>query len=126
MQHRLVPAEILFHFPLLQGPELVGLLAVELQAALESSHEVVSIVALEGEAKAVLAVFVGSGHGVLQTAGGVDHRNGAIAHGVHLAQAAGLTLGGHQIDVAAGVNPGSQTQIEGDLCSHLIRELQDP
>ena len=50
----------------------------------------------------------------------MDHGNGAITHGVHLAQAAGLGLGGHQVDVAAGVDPGSQTQIEHDLGGALL------
>ena len=81
------------------------------------------VVALEGEAQAALAIFVHGGHGVLQTAGGVDHRHGAVAHGVHLAEAAGFTLGGHKVDVTAGINPGGQAQIEGNLGSYPVREL---
>ena len=53
----------------------------------------------------------------------MNHRHGTVAHGVHLAQAAGLALGGHQVDVAGGVNPGSQTHIEGDLGGNLLGEL---
>ena len=38
-------------------------------------------------------------------------------------KAAGLRLGGHQIHIAAGVDPGGQRQVEGNLGRHLIREL---
>ena len=50
----------------------------------------------------------------------MDNGNGAVTHGVHLRQAAGLGLGGHQVDVAAGVDAGSQAQVEGDLSSALL------
>ena len=53
-----VPAEVGFHFLLLQGTESVPVVVVQIQAALDGSHEVVGIVALEGEAQAALAVFV--------------------------------------------------------------------
>ena len=103
-----VPAEVLLHFPLLQGTEAIAVAVVQIQAPLQGGEEIVGIVALEGEAQTALAVFIGGRHGILQAAGGVDHGNGAVTHGVHLAQAAGLGLGGHQVDVAAGVDPGGQ------------------
>ena len=96
---------------------------IQLQAPLQSVQEVVGVVALEGKAQAAFALFVHGRHGVLQTAGGVNHRHGAVAHGVHLAQAAGFTLGGHEVDVAAGINPGGKPQIEGNLGSYPVGEL---
>ena len=103
-----VPAEVHFHFLLLQGTESFIVVVVQIQCALDGCVEVVCVVALEGEAQTALAVLVAGRNGVLQTTGGVDNRNGAVTHGVHLAQAAGLGLGGHQIDVAAGVDAVSQ------------------
>jgi len=85
------------------------MLVIQLQAALDSAHKVVAVVALEGKAQAALAELVTGGDGVLQAAGGVDNGHGAVAHGVHLAETAGLALTGHQVDVAAGIDPGSKT-----------------
>ena len=93
---------------MLQGTEAVPVVPVQVQAALDGSQEIVGIVALEGKAQAAVAVFIGRGNGIPQAAGGVYHGDSAVAHGVHLAQAAGFALGGHQVDIAAGVDPGSK------------------
>ena len=100
------------------------MVVVQIQGADNGCEEVVGIVALEGEAQAALTVFITGRHGVLQAAGGVNHRHSAIAHGVHLAQAAGLALGGHQIDVCTGIHPSCQPQIEGDFRRYPVRELR--
>ena len=46
--------------------------------------------------------------GILQTTGLPDDGHRAVAHGDHLAQAAGLALGGHQEQVRAGVDGHGQ------------------
>ena len=64
-----VPAEIRLHVPLLQGAEGFPVMIVQAEAALQRREEIVGVVALEGEAQAALAVFVGGRNGVLQAAG---------------------------------------------------------
>ena len=60
-----IPAEILAHIPVLQRPEAIPVAVVQPQEALQRLQEIVGIVALEGEAQAVFAVFIHAGHGVL-------------------------------------------------------------
>ena len=50
-----VPAEVHFHLSLDQSIPVFGLLVVQIQSTLDSGHEVVGIVALEGEAQAALS-----------------------------------------------------------------------
>ena len=120
---RHIPAKVLGHIGVLQRPKALPVVPVQVDGAFDSRQEIIGIVALEGEAQAALAVLIAAGNGVLQAAGGMDHGHSAVAHGVHLAQAAGLGLAGHQIDVAAGINAGCQAQIEGDLRRHAVREF---
>ena len=61
---RHIPAEVGAHAPLLQPPEGVPVAVVQVQAALDRPLEIVAVVALEGEAQTLVAVFVGRGHGV--------------------------------------------------------------
>ena len=53
-----VPAEVGFHFLLLQGTESLVVVVVQVQRTLDGCVEVVGVVALEGEAQTALAVFV--------------------------------------------------------------------
>ena len=120
---RHIPAEILGHINGLQAAEAVTVEVVQPQAALDRPKEIVGIVALEGEAQAVFAVFVHTGNGVPQAAGGMHHGHCAVTHGVHLAQAAGLALRRHQVDIAAGIDAGGQGEAEGDLGRHTVGVL---
>ena len=56
-----IPAEVLLHIPLLQRPEGLGIFPVQMQATLDGSQEIVAVVALEGKAQAVFALFVYAG-----------------------------------------------------------------
>ena len=115
-----VPTEVLRHIPVLQLAEAFGVVLIKGKAALQCAQEIVSVVALEGEAKTTLTVIVHRGDGVSQSTGGMNHRDCTIAHGIHLAQSAGLGFGGHQVDVTAGIDSGGQTQIEGDFCGYPV------
>ena len=112
---RFVPAEVLLHIPQLQSAESGSVVFIQIKATLQRPQEIIGIVALECETKTAFALFVHRGNSIPQAAGGVNHRHRAVAHGVHLAQTARLTLGGHQVDVTAGIDPGGEGQIKGDL-----------
>ena len=62
----------------------------------------------EGEAVSGVPPGLAGLDGILQAAGLPDDGHGAVAHGDHLAQAAGLALGGHEEEVRAGVNGHGQ------------------
>ena len=81
---RLVPAEILFHIPLLQRLEGFPVIVVKIHTPLQRHPEIVRIVALEGEAKTALTLIVHTGHGIFQTTGCVHHRHSTVAHCIHL------------------------------------------
>ena len=98
-------------------------MVVQIQATLQCTQEVISVIALEGKAQTALTVCVHRGNSVFQAAGGMDNGDSTVTHGVHLAQPARLALGGHQVDVTAGVDPGRKLQIKGDLGSDFIREF---
>ena len=61
-----------------------------------------------GEGEAGVAEDAVGDDGVLEAAGLPDHGDGAVAHGDHLAQAAGLGQGGHEEDVGAAVDGGGE------------------
>ena len=118
-----VPAEVLLHLSLDQSLECFGLVLVQRDAALDSTHEIVGVVALEGEAQAAFAVLIHGRNGILQTTGGVNNGYRAVTHSVHLAQTTGLGLGGHQVHICACVDAGCQIQLEHDLCADLVGEF---
>ena len=62
----------------------------------------------EGETVSRIAPGLVGLHRVLQAAGLPDDGHCTVPHGDHLAQAAGLALGGHQEQVSAGVNGHGQ------------------
>ena len=71
-------------------------------------------VALPGEFLKIL-------HRILQAAGGMDHGDGPVLHGNHLAQAAGFVPGGHQEEIRPGIDPVGQILAEQNVHGHLVR-----
>ena len=61
-----------------------------------------------GKGEAGVAEDAVGDHGVLEAAGLPDHGDGTIAHGDHLAQAAGFGQGGHKEEVGAAVDGGGE------------------
>lgn len=101
---RLAPAEIQRHVPLYQRRPGAGLIPIERTGAVDRIQEILPIITLECETAAFAGHFIVGLHRIPQPTNTVDHRNGTIAHSDHLAKATRLTLGRHQIDVAATVN----------------------
>ena len=101
-----IPAEILAHTGFLQSLEIFGGIVVQVDGTGEGTVEIVGIVAFEGKAQTATTLIVCTGNGILKTAGGMNYRHGTVPHGVHLTEAARLALGGHHIDVTAGIDPG--------------------
>ena len=116
-----LPGEVRRHAPLLQGLPDILLVPVEVQRPLQHVQHVMGVVVQEGEAVAVPGVLVIGKHCVLKAAGLPDHRDGAIAHGQHLAEAAGLKAGGHQEDVRPRVHPVRQGAIHHKAGGHTAR-----
>ena len=65
----------------------------------------------KGEAVAGVSPGLVGLDGILQSAGLPDDGHGAVAHGDHLAEAAGLTLGRHQEQIGAGVDGHGQALV---------------
>ena len=82
-----------------------------MHGAADGVQHVVCVVVEEGEAVAVIRELVVGEHGVAQAAGLAHDRYGAVAHGDHLGEAAGLELAGHEEHVRAGVDAVRQLVI---------------
>ena len=52
--------------------------------------------------------------GIIQAAGGANHRNGAVPQAIDLVQPAGFVAAGHQEDVRPGLDAVRQTVVETD------------
>ncbi len=59
-------------------------------------------------ARAYTCTRIHLGYRVIQTAGGTNHGNRSIFHGIKLSQAAGFIAGGNQKHIGAGQNPSGQ------------------
>ena len=75
----------------------------------------------EGEAVALAGVAVVGMDGVLQTAGLADDRQGAVAQGDQLRQAAGLECGGHQEQIGSSVDLMGQLVVHAEAGGELMR-----
>ena len=75
---------------------------------LDGVKHVVGVVVGEGEAVALVGIYVEGLDAVPEAAGLPDDGDGPVAHGDHLAEAAGLELAGHEEHVRAGVDPVGQ------------------
>ena len=66
------------------------------QGIADDVKHVVGVKVRKGEAVALAVLLVVGEDGVPQAAGLPHHRQGAVAHGDHLRDAAGLKFGGHE------------------------------
>ena len=103
-----LPAEVAVHGPLAQPAKGLRIVLVQVHGLPDHIEHVAAGVVGEGEAVAGLPPGLIGLHRILQAAGLPDDGHRAIAHGDHLAQAAGLTLGGHQEQVRAGIDGHGQ------------------
>ena len=102
------PAEVAGHGPGPQAGEGVGIVLVQVHGLPDHIQHITAGVICKGKSVAGVPPRLVGGDGVLQPAGLPDDGHGAVAHGDHLAQAAGLTAGGHQEQVRAGVDGHGQ------------------
>ena len=112
------PAKVLAHG---LRDQLVPGIAVVPEQACRTEHGVAHLVAVKvtkREARALAGKLVIRDHRVLQTAGLANNRQGAVAHGDDLRQAAGLKLRRHQEHVGCGIHTLRQRRIELDACGH--------
>jgi hypothetical protein len=77
-------------------------------------EQVVGVVVGEGEAVALAGVLVVGADGVAQAAGFADERQGAVAHGGKLGEAAGFEEGGHEEEVGGGEDAAVGGVVEGE------------
>ena len=94
--------------------------AVELQGAGDGAEEVDGVVSAEDEADAGVGGWIDILDGVGEAAGGADDGDAAVAHGDELAEAAGFVAGGHEKDVAAGVDLAGQRVVEADGGGYVV------
>ena len=96
------PGEVLRHAASLYFTEHLFVTKIQLYRLLDGQIERLGLVVGEGEAVTDAVKVTVRPDGILQTAGLMDDGHRAVAHGHHLAEAAGLEAGGHQIHICAG------------------------
>src|SRR6266540_4606151 len=118
LRGRAAPGEIGPHAPPLNfGP--LPRLSVHPQRTVESISE-----RPRGEfveQKAIPVRVAGVADCVGEAAGTPGHRDGAVAHGDHLGQAAGLIAGRNQDHVGTGIDPSREEQIEAQAGGSAAR-----
>ena len=112
------PAKVLAHR---LRDQLVPSIAVVPEQACRAEHGVAHLVAVKvtkREARALAGKLVIRDHRVLQATGLANNRQGTVAHGDDLRQAAGLKLRRHQEHIGSGIHTLRQRRIELDACGH--------
>ena len=102
------PAEIAGHSPRPQPGEGVGIVLVEIHRLPDHIQHITAGVICKGKSVAGVPPGLVRADGVLQSAGLPDDGHGAVPHGDHLTQAAGLALGGHQKQIRACIDGHGQ------------------
>ncbi|GAF25103.1 SAM-dependent methyltransferases [Moorella thermoacetica Y72] len=120
MTGRSAPGEVGGHAPPHQFTPFFGFVAVDVQGAVDGIQEGLGLVITERKAVTHARILVQVFDGILQAAGCPDHRDGTIAQADHLPQAAGLEPGGHQEDIAPGVDMLGQDRVKADFHGHFI------
>src|SRR5260221_3733989 len=87
----------------------------------DSRKQVEGVVRLEREPIAAIGVGIELLHGIRQPASAVHDRDAAIAHRQHLADAARLEAGRHQVHVRAGIDTLADLRVKAEMDGHLTR-----
>lgn len=103
----LVPAKVPGHAVMLEAPPSALIVVIEVHRLPQHPHHVVGVDV--GKGKAVVPKYPVGDHRILESSGLPDHRYGAVPHGDHLGEAAGLGDGGHEEQIRAAVNGGAES-----------------
>ena len=117
------PAEIAGHGPLTQAAKGLRIVLIQVYGFPDDIEHVTAGVIAEGEAVAGIPPGLIGLNGILQAAGLPDNGDGAVAHGDHLAQAAGLALGRHEEQIRTGVDGHGQGFVIVQTDGHTARIL---
>ena len=112
------PAKVLAHG---LRDQLVPGIAVVPEQTRRAEYRIAHLVAVKvakREARALAGKLVVRLHGILQTTGFANNRQGAVAHGDDLRQAAGFKLRRHQEHVGGSIHALRQRRIELDARGH--------
>ena len=100
----LIPREILLHAAYAQAVEHLLVAEIELDGFRNRQIQILRLIIRKGEAVADAVKILVRAHGVLQAAGFVHNRHGAVTHRHHLRQAARLKPRRHQVHIRAREN----------------------
>mmetsp|Transcript_6970 Transcript_6970/g.27393 ORF Transcript_6970/g.27393 Transcript_6970/m.27393 type:complete len:338 (-) Transcript_6970:521-1534(-) len=129
VERRTIPRPVLAHDPLLKRPEPHLVVVVAVQRAVQRVVERLRVGTLKGESVGLVArVLVVGGpvnlprrarllgvqveDGIAEAARGTHHGHGAVPHGDHLRQAAGLKHRRYQDEIRGGVHDVGQGLVE--------------
>ena len=117
------PAEIAGHSPLTQAAKGLRIVLIQVYGFPDDIEHVTAGVIAEGEAVSGVPPGLIGLDGILQAAGLPDNGDGAVAHGDHLTQAAGLALGGHEEQIRTGIDGHGQGFVIVQTDGHTARIL---